>query len=156
MIWGGCCLVAKLCLTLCDPMDCSPQGSSVHGLFQARTLELVAISFSKLVISDWRKNKGQTPWFKQLRHLHAWSLLGKSCQRLEKALRAYISRWLPALLRLWHCQGPCSPSSCATSVSGPHWHTPESSREASGANSCGQPTCRGEDKITIEPQGQCD
>ena len=31
-------LVAKLCLTLCDPMDCSPPGSSVHGIFQARIL----------------------------------------------------------------------------------------------------------------------
>ena len=32
-------LVAQLCLTLCDPMDCSPSGSSVHGIFQARILE---------------------------------------------------------------------------------------------------------------------
>ena len=90
MIWGGC-LVAKLCPTLCDPMDCSSQGSSVCGLFQARILELVAISFSKLVISEWGKNKGQTPWSKQLRHLHAQSLLGQSCQRLQKALSTYIS-----------------------------------------------------------------
>ena len=41
-----CCLVAKSCPILCDPMDCSPPGSSVHGIFQARTLEWVAISFS--------------------------------------------------------------------------------------------------------------
>ena len=34
-----------LCLTLCHPMDCSPSGSSVHGIFQARILEWVAISF---------------------------------------------------------------------------------------------------------------
>ena len=40
-------LVAQLCLTLCDPMDCSPPGSSVHGISQARILEWVAISFSK-------------------------------------------------------------------------------------------------------------
>ena len=33
--------------TLCDPMDCSPPGSSVHGILQARTLEWVAISFSR-------------------------------------------------------------------------------------------------------------
>ena len=32
-------------LTLCNPMDCSPPGSSVHGVLQARTLEWVAISF---------------------------------------------------------------------------------------------------------------
>ena len=35
------------CLTLCDPMDCSPPGFSGHGILQARTLEWVAISFSK-------------------------------------------------------------------------------------------------------------
>ena len=40
-------LVAQLCLTLCDPMDCSPPGSSVHGISQARTLEWVVISFSR-------------------------------------------------------------------------------------------------------------
>ena len=38
--------VAQSCLTLCDPMDCSPPGSSVHGSFQARVLEWVAIAFS--------------------------------------------------------------------------------------------------------------
>ena len=43
-----CYLVAKLCPTLCNPMDCSPPGSSVHGIFQARILEWVAISFSKV------------------------------------------------------------------------------------------------------------
>ena len=39
--------VAYLCLTLCNPMDCSLPGSSVHGIFQARVLEWVAISFSR-------------------------------------------------------------------------------------------------------------
>ena len=34
-----CCSVAMLCLTLCDPMDWSPPGSSVHGIFQARILD---------------------------------------------------------------------------------------------------------------------
>ena len=53
MGWGGClgrcvyvCLVTQSCLTLCNPMDCSPPGSSVHGILQARILERVAISFS--------------------------------------------------------------------------------------------------------------
>ena len=41
--------VNQLCPTLCDPMDCSLSGSSVHGVFQARVLEWIAISFS---ISD--------------------------------------------------------------------------------------------------------
>ena len=37
-------LVAQSCLTLCDPMDCSPPGSSVHGIFQAKVLEWGAIA----------------------------------------------------------------------------------------------------------------
>ena len=39
--------VTQLCPTLCDPMDYSLLGSSVHGIFQARVLEWVAISFSR-------------------------------------------------------------------------------------------------------------
>ena len=41
--------VAQSCLTLSDPMDCSPPGSSVHGTFQARVLEWGAIAFSEMV-----------------------------------------------------------------------------------------------------------
>ena len=37
----SCCSVSKSCLTLCSPMDCSPPGSSVHRILQARTLEWV-------------------------------------------------------------------------------------------------------------------
>ena len=39
--------VAQSCPTLCDPVDCSPPGSSTHGILQARILEWVAISFSR-------------------------------------------------------------------------------------------------------------
>ena len=38
--------VSQSCPTLGDPMDCSPPGSSIHGIFQARVLERVAIAFS--------------------------------------------------------------------------------------------------------------
>ena len=38
--------VAQSCLTLSDPMDCSPPDSSIHGIFQARVLEWGAIAFS--------------------------------------------------------------------------------------------------------------
>ena len=41
----------------CDPVDCSPPGSSVHGIFQARILEWVAISFSRE--SSWPRNRTQ-------------------------------------------------------------------------------------------------
>ena len=40
--------VAQSCPTLCDPMDCSIQGSSIHGIFHARVLERGAIAFSKM------------------------------------------------------------------------------------------------------------
>ena len=42
-----CVLSGSVCPTLCDPVDCSPLGSSVHRIFQARILEWVAISYSK-------------------------------------------------------------------------------------------------------------
>ena len=41
--------VAQSCLTLCDPVDCSLPGFSVHGIFQARVLEWVAIAFSVVI-----------------------------------------------------------------------------------------------------------
>ena len=58
--WSGChfllqCMkvkseseVAQSCPTLCDPMHCSPPGSSVHGIFQARVLEWDANTFSNI------------------------------------------------------------------------------------------------------------
>ena len=47
--------IAQSCPTLCDPMDYSPPGSSVHGIFQARILEWVALSFSRRSsqLRDW-------------------------------------------------------------------------------------------------------
>ena len=42
--------VAQLCPTLSDPMDCSPSGSSVHAIFQARVLEWGAIAFSEVTV----------------------------------------------------------------------------------------------------------
>ena len=42
-------LVTQMYLTLCDPMDCSPPGSSLQGILQARTLEWIVIPFSR----DW-------------------------------------------------------------------------------------------------------
>ena len=51
LLWGNTvccvCLVAQSYLTLCDPMDCSPPGSSVHGILQARILERVTMPSSR-------------------------------------------------------------------------------------------------------------
>ena len=43
----GMCSVSESCLTLCDPVDCAPPGSSVHGILQARILEWVAMPSSR-------------------------------------------------------------------------------------------------------------
>ena len=43
----ACVLRPQLCPTLCNPIDCSPPGSTVHGIFQARILEWIAISYSR-------------------------------------------------------------------------------------------------------------
>ena len=42
------------CPTLCDPIDCSPPGSPIPGILQARTLEWVAISFSNAWNEKWK------------------------------------------------------------------------------------------------------
>ena len=52
--------VAQSCLTLSDPMDCSPPGSSVHGTLQARALEWGAIAFSRKTLSHVQFFA--TPW----------------------------------------------------------------------------------------------
>ena len=45
--WKAEVLVAQLCPTVCDPMDCSPPGSTVHGILQARILERIAMPSSR-------------------------------------------------------------------------------------------------------------
>ena len=78
-------LVVQSCLTLCDPMDCSQPGSFVHGILQTRTLEGVAIPFSRgssrdrtpvclqcrQILYIWarreahpKKSKSRTQWFR--------------------------------------------------------------------------------------------
>ena len=52
-------LVTQLCPTLCNPMDCSPPGSSIHGILQARIVEWVAISFSRG--SSQPRDQSQSP-----------------------------------------------------------------------------------------------
>ena len=64
---------------LCDPMDCSPLGSSVHGIFQARILEWVAISFSR---------RGQ---FKIYSYIHTQKKIKKEI--IAKPRNGYFARW---------------------------------------------------------------
>ena len=53
--------VTRSCLTLCDPKDCSPPGSSIHGIFQAKVLEWGAIFFSKTASSRNPKTTHRNP-----------------------------------------------------------------------------------------------
>jgi len=64
------CSVTQLCLILFDPMDYSPPGSSVHGIFQAGTLEKVAISYCRRIFPT----QGSNPHFLHLLHWQADSL----------------------------------------------------------------------------------
>ena len=59
--------VAQSCPTLSDPMDCSPPGSSVHGIFQARVLEWGAIAFSDIHTTIYKtdKQQGPTVWHRE-------------------------------------------------------------------------------------------
>ena len=51
-------LVSQLCLTLCDPMDCSPPDSSIHRILQERMLEWVAIPFLQGILPSQGLNLG--------------------------------------------------------------------------------------------------
>jgi len=74
--------VTQLCPTLLNPMDCSPPGSSIHGIFQARILELVAISFSRGFSRprDWT-------WFLQ----YGQMLYRLSHQEIELSLKILLA-----------------------------------------------------------------
>ena len=54
------CSVAQLCLTLCNPINCSPPGSTAHEVFQARILEWVAISYSRR--APWPRDATLVSW----------------------------------------------------------------------------------------------
>ena len=62
--------VAQSCPTLCDPVDCSSPGSSVHGILQARILEWVVVSFSRG--SSWPRDRTQVPRIAG-RHFNLWA-----------------------------------------------------------------------------------
>ena len=53
-------LCVHACLVLCDPMDCSPPGSSLHGILQTRTLESIAMSSSRR--SSWLRDQTCVSW----------------------------------------------------------------------------------------------
>ena len=97
--------VSQLCPALCDPMDCSPPDSSIHGILQTRILEGVAIPFSRG--SSWSRDWTWSP------ALQADSLLTELPGKLlfpgkylpkgtnRKEPRLYAILWVPGSRHAW-------------------------------------------------------
>ena len=105
--------VAQSCPTPSDPMDCSPPGSSVHGIFQARVLEWGAIAFSSLPAHNCRVTVDGADSL-------AWTTLVSTSAQLDLSTvcvhLAFCSRrpsvWTDSLRRTtWDL-----PSSCTTGI----------------------------------------
>ena len=110
-IWYVCtraCSVPKLCLTPCNPRDCSLPGSSIHGTFQARILEWVVIFFSR--------GSSQSRDLPDIISLHSWMQFVNILFRIFEtlftvrsacnfsSLLIHFGRWI--LLPLSHLGGP--------------------------------------------------
>ena len=100
-----CYSVAQSCLTVCDPMDCSPPGSPLPGILQARTLEWVAISFSnkwkwsRSVMSNSSRPQGLQPTSLLRPWVFPGKITGVGCHCLLcKASLSFTNSW--SLLKL--------------------------------------------------------
>ena len=90
-------LVTQLCQTLCDPLDCSPPGSSIHRISKARILEWVGIYFSRGSSQprDWTHIS--CSFFQSFQHtelmglLGGWVLAGPSCVNPSPQLAAVFA-----------------------------------------------------------------
>ena len=111
------CSVAQSCLTLCYPMDCSPPGSSVHGISPARIPEWVSISFSRR--SSWSRDRTWVScirrwvlyhWATWEAHISQWNTLRKQFPHVLILLYFCISNFklLEKLFLDWSGQ-PISP-----------------------------------------------
>ena len=89
MLWKDC-LVTQSCPILCNPMDCSPPGSSVHGILQARILEWIVIPFSR----GSSQPKDQTWVFCTAGGFFTTELSGKPCA-LDFIRFLFLSSSLP-------------------------------------------------------------
>ena len=99
---------AQSCPTLCDPMDCSLQGSSIHGIFQARILKWVAISSSRG--SSWPR--GRTPVSRSAgRRFTAWATGEAPSVQFSSVAQS--------------CPTLCDPMNCSMPGLPVHHHLPE-------------------------------
>ena len=89
----------QLCLTLCDPMDCSLPGSFIHGIFQARVLEWDAIAFSKQSSEVAKKSQTQVC----LTPKPFWKILGF----LDFLIKFWINRMAIILFFSFFDHGTC-------------------------------------------------
>ena len=112
-------LVTQAHLTLCNPMDCSPLSSSVHGILQARILEWVAISYSRG--SSWLRDQTCISYIgRQILYCSATREASYSKDQ-EKRLKHYVPKydhtypdwWSPEMwsypLAAWCLQVPSDP-----------------------------------------------
>ena len=87
-----CCLVTKSFLTLCDSMDYSPAGSSIHGIFQTSILEWVAISFSRG--SFWPRDQTRISCTgRRVLYLWAWPCRDKKTPLLNLEEELMMEAW---------------------------------------------------------------
>ena len=100
--------VTQSCLTLCDPMDCSLPGPSVHGILQARMLEWVTISFSRGSSQLWDRTQVSCIVG---RFFTVWATR-EACVR--KLFYPFLCPWS---FRLLPCLGYCKQYCCVYALS---------------------------------------
>ena len=112
-----CVLVTQLCLTLCNPMDCSQPDSSVHGVLQARILKWVVIPFSRG--SSWPRDQTRSPT------LQADSLLseppGKPKVKYKRAEQGVVIPSKTAVIEPWARARPIARTHSLPRVSRQEW-----------------------------------
>ena len=111
--------VTQSCLTVSDPMDCSPPSSSVPGIFQARVLEWGAIAFSisyHWLVLNQRSSNWWTPGPRGSRK----AFLGESAQVWDTCSR-HVSPPTPFISQQWACAQHSQPPFPSTMPSYDHW-----------------------------------
>ena len=142
-------LIAQLCPTLCEPMDYSPPGSSVHGILQARILEWIARLFSRE--SSWPRDGTQVSHIagRLITVWATWEALGK--------LKMLIAQLCPTL---WEPVDYSPPASAVREILHARileWVAMPSSRGSSwpmNAKESGSVALQ-EDSLLSEPPGKC-
>ena len=87
--------VAQSCPTLCDPLDCSLPGSSVHGVFQARVLEWGAIAFSEFchIVTGENLYLGSLPSATDINNVSVSAWVGRLMGRWKEEPERGIRTW---------------------------------------------------------------